>query len=389
MQGLDIAPSQSWGSVRLVPLLRRRAHDDLRLFKRSYGDDVMAVALDGKRPYEQPRTSYWSYVPHGLVASWSDDGSPVAAFGTQVERIGHKDGKQRKVGPVTVRIAHRMIRREAPNRLRFLPLHLAMEGFLSLHFGGPEIAWSEYAQETMSVGLGVRSEWSVSGRAISGLSDALRVFEIHDEQVGVLVFVADALASAFIVPHPDDYRALHRSLLADFYGRLIYQYGALYTGENRLFVAMDDRRVASMSDLRAQLSAMYAHWAEFLGFMAEGILERNVTTGSSYRFGPFVMHRFLTELNLTSENHLGEAIVRDDGSLAYLKTYRLSNAQTRRAYLLSQLAQHRWNLDATAAALGTSRDGLILRLTKAGFGYLLKKHVVDEARRRLKKGAHG
>ena len=54
--------------------------------------------------------------------------------------------------------------------------------------------------------------------------------------------------------------------------------------------------------------------------------------------------------------------------------------QCRRAFLLQQLAKHMWNLNACAAALNQSRDDLILRLEKAGFGYLLKKHVLEAAR---------
>lgn len=31
-----------------------------------------------------------------------------------------------------------------------------------------------------------------------------------------------------MVPTPEDYRLLHKSLLEDFYGELIYQYALLY-----------------------------------------------------------------------------------------------------------------------------------------------------------------
>ncbi|NEE16224.1 hypothetical protein G3M58_58355, partial [Streptomyces sp. SID7499] len=54
-----------------------------------------------------------------------------------------------------------------------------------------------------------------------------RIFEIHPDQCGVMVYVSDALAAAFVVPHPDDYRLLHASLVEDLYGELVHQY-ALY-----------------------------------------------------------------------------------------------------------------------------------------------------------------
>ena len=76
-RGLSLAPSQVLGGVRLVPVLRRDVRADLRLGKRSYGDDAMIVSLDGEP--RAPGIKYVSFVPHGLVVSWSDDGSPVAA----------------------------------------------------------------------------------------------------------------------------------------------------------------------------------------------------------------------------------------------------------------------------------------------------------------------
>ena len=44
-----------------------------------------------------------------------------------------------------------------------------------------------------------------------------------------------------------------------------------------------------------------------------------------------------TGLRLHEENHIGELIRRDDGSIEYLKTFRLSDVQARRAHLLQQL----------------------------------------------------
>jgi len=87
----------------------------------------------------------------------------------------------------------------------------------------------------------------------------------------------------------------------------------------------------------------------------------------------------MTALQPQRENHLGEAIVRKDGTLEYLKTYRLSAAQSRRAYLLSQLANHGWHIKETANALRLTYDDFILRFEKAGFGYLLKEHVLKAA----------
>jgi hypothetical protein len=373
LPGLDFAPSQVWGGVRLVPLLRREVRDDLRLGKRSYDESVTVVSLDGE--LMAPGIKYVSYVPHGLVMSWSDDGSPAAAFGTQLHAA---DGK--RLGS-TVRIAHRMARREDKRQLRFLPLHLAMEGYLALHFGGPPIAWSEYSRQALTVGLDPRNEASIPGTWIHGLEDALRIFEIHTRQVGMLVFVADALASAFVVPHPADYALLHRSLLEDFYGPLLYHHGVHATAL-RHETSIDEAAVSSLAELRYQLGAMRAEWNAYHAQMSRGLLGKRVTSERVYRAGPFQLQRFITALDLADENHLGEAIVRESGELEYLKTYRLSAAQSKRAFLLQRLAAHQWNLDATAASLGQGRADLIHRMSKAGFGYLLKDEVLQEARRR-------
>ncbi|BAY35139.1 hypothetical protein NIES2107_70500 (plasmid) [Nostoc carneum NIES-2107] len=380
LKGLEIAPSQIRGAVRIVPLLRRQVRGDFRLVRRDYHEDITVVSLAGR--ITVPEMQYYSYIPHGLVLSWSDDGSPIAAFGGQMFK---PDGKRLDCGCASVRLMHRMAKRETKNQLRLLPLHLAMEGFLSLFFSGPDIAWSEYSKYALSHGLGSRYEMSFSGRYIAGLEDALRVFEIHPRQVGVLVFVAETLASAFVVPTPEDYRALHTSLLEDFYGELIYEYSMMFDKPFPMDLSVDDAKINSLADLRNAIANMRSDWAAFQGFMAEALLQRPLNSQRVYTMGPFVLQRFITSLLPKEENHIGEAIIREDGELEYLKTYRLSAAQTRRVYLLSQLHFYNWNIDATATALGNTREEFVTRLETAGFGYLLNQQVRDAARKKRKK----
>ena len=377
LQGLELAPSQVRGAVRIVPLLRRNVRSDLRLIKRSYDEDLAVVSLDKD-------INYYSYIPHGLVMSWTDDGSPLAAFGGQM-RKSKSNGERLDLGCASVRLMHRMRKRESNNKLRFLPLHLAMEGFLSMFFSGPDIAWSEYSKYALSHGLGCRYETAVEGRFISRLEDALRVFEIYPKQVGVLIFVAEALASAFVVPTPEDYRLLHKSLLEDFYGELIYQYGLMYDTSFPMDVSINESEINDLASLRLAIEKMRTDWASFQGFMAEGILGRQLQSKIVYNAGPFRMQRFITDIQLKEENHIGEAIVRENGELEYLKTFRLSTAQTKRVYLLSKLAEHNWNIDATAKALGNNYDQFVHRLEKAGFGYLLNQQVREQVIKRRRK----
>lgn len=195
LDGLIPAPAQVWGRVRLVPLLRDTPIDDLRLALRDYSEDQLLAITR-----VDPQTAYLSYVPHGLVMSWSPDGSPCAAVDT---RIGAKEVRQ--PGPIVA--IERMARGLGPNALRLLPMHLAMEGFLALHFGGPDVSHAFWSRQALRDGLSPRFERSVRGEDLPGLAEALAVFERHRGQCGLLVFVGDQLASAMAVGHPNDYRA--------------------------------------------------------------------------------------------------------------------------------------------------------------------------------------
>ncbi|WP_437638178.1 ARPP-2 domain-containing protein [Sorangium sp. So ce854] len=383
LQGLTATHAQVFAGVRLVPLLRAAPRGDLRIARRGY-DDPMALVDVGEG------SLYFSnYVPHALVVGWTDDGSPVASYGAALAGPGERNPLA-KLG-FGVNLLHRMARREARgedpaerNRLRLLPQHLAMEGFLALHFNAPEIAWSEYSRRAISRGLDPRAEVSLSGRAIPSLEDALRVFEIHEGQSGLLLFIGELLASVFVVSHPDDYRALHRTLIEDFFEQTLL-HAARYNGDSQAFAhTFDAAQVGSLDDLRAALGRARAEAGALHVDTAAGLIGRPIAAERVYRAGPFSLQRFMTELDPALDNHIGEAIVRDDGTLEYAKTYRLSAGQVRRARLLQQLAARAWNLDATAAALRITRDQLLRRIDGEGFGYLIAEHVLKAALKRTR-----
>ncbi|WP_336207841.1 ARPP-2 domain-containing protein [Nonomuraea sp. LPB2021202275-12-8] len=365
LTGLATRPAQTWGSVRLVPLVRPEPITDLRLHAKVYGDELSMVSLPDK-------TIYTAYVPHAFVASWTGDGTPAAAYGTQL-------GEPRQ--HICVRTHRRMARRADKNRLRFLPLHLALEGFLALHFGGPSIVWEEWSRRAVAQGLSPRVEEAYTGAQVRGLDDALRVFEIYPGQCGLLLYVADSLASAFVVPHPEDYRALHPTLIRDLYGELIHEY-ALFHPAGDFPAVIDEGAVTSLADLREQAVRQEREWAGFHdSVMAAGLLASPARVQDVYRLGRFTLRRFLPSFDRHAENHIGEMIDDEHGRPAYLKTFRLSQAQIRRGHLLSKLAEHDWHLPATAAALGTDAAGLGLRLARAGFGHLLRQDVLDGYRK--------
>jgi ARPP-2-like protein len=374
-QGLTLGVPQTMGAFRLVPLLRDRAPGDLRIASRDYGRAPAVVGVDS-RPLE-PGIKYVSYVPHGFVVSYANDGSQ-AAFGA---KLGREAGSCRGVN-----LLHRMVKGEGSSaeggQFRMLPLHLAMEGYLALHFGGPDTLWGEYSRHAQRFGLSPRVETSVAGAGLLGFEEALRVFEIAPTQVGSVVLVADALAAAFVVSHPDDYRRLHRSLLEDFYGELLYRYALLYPEPARAEAEpFDEKRVEGLDDLRAELARARRQWADFATSAIAGLEGRAAYADMVREAGPFHLERFTTRMHPDDECHVGERIVRSDGTLEYLKSYRLSAAQVRRGFLLETLGSVGWRFDEAAAKLGATRDELARRLHNAGLGYILAPGLLASALR--------
>lgn len=144
LTGPATRPAQVWGGIRLVPLVREEPMDGLRPHREIY-DGFGEVQVD-------PGTQYVSYIPHGFVADWSGDGRQGTSPGGQGAAYGTQLGEGRP-RTVPVHRRHRMVKRaKAGKKLsraaaatccRFLPLHLALEGYLALHFGGPSTAWDE------------------------------------------------------------------------------------------------------------------------------------------------------------------------------------------------------------------------------------------------------
>ncbi|MEU4271239.1 hypothetical protein [Streptomyces sp. NPDC026092] len=377
LTGLEVRPAQVWGGVRLVPLVRAEPVEGLRLHRQAYGSQ--AYGDPGWDSVDLgDRTTYTSYIPHGFVADWSGEEREAAAYGT---RLG---ADAPPAVPVRRTHHHRLAKRRrkdgrAEKRLRFLPLHLALEGYLALHFGGPSVVWDEWSQQAVRQGLSARAEAAYAGWSVPGLAEALRVFEIHPGQCGLMLYVADSLAAAFVVPHPQDYRALHPTLIEDLYGELIHQY-AFYGAEVPEFTARirdGAGSVRTLADLRAAARAQERSWAEAHdGLMARDLLETSYAYERVYRMDSYDLYRFLPPfLRGGQEQHIGELIADRKGRTVYLKTFRLSENQIRRGHLLRRLAECDWHLGRTAEALGTSYAELVRRVENAGFASLLDVHA--------------
>lgn len=317
---------------------------------------------------------------------WSDDETLITQGATLTKSSLRAEHRKRQKEWVS----HRLARRESGG-IRFMPFHFAMDAYLALHIGGPDVVWQEYRREAFNRGLSPRVEYAESGQSILDLDDALRVFELHPNQVGMLLFIGDVFTSATVFPRHEDYRQLHRSLLTDFYGATLVRSAMHHPKVPDWEIKVPSNSITSVDELSDFLGEVRRDWANFHTSMVSGMLNEQLEAEETFRLGDFSLRRFLPSLDPERANHLGEAIVSSDADgrprqLAYLKTFRLTPPQVRRGYLLKQLAAADWNLDRCAKTIGTSRHELLLRLERAGFGALLKSHVLEEAQRVIRGG---
>lgn len=362
LDGLATMPAQTWGGVRLVPLVRAEPIESLRLHHRGFPDADMSDSYNAR----------YSYAPHGLVAEWTDDGTAVPPWGTALQ-----------MAATTVRKSRRPPSRLGRHtRVHFVSHQTALEAYFPLSFQGPSIAWAEWRWHTLDYGVPPLEQPEYEGTMVADLADALQVFEIHPGQCGVLVYVADALAGALVTPHPDDYRALHPTLVQDCYGELIWRYAHLHPEVPDFEVRLDASAVRTVADLRSQVDAARRDWARFHdGMMAAGLLAAEYAVTEVCRMESFTLSRLRPRFEPRSEAHIGEVITDPKGRIAYLHTFRLSETQIKRGQLLAYLSEHAWNLRDTAAAMGLNLASLEARIKHAGFDAMLDPEVLQRYRK--------
>jgi hypothetical protein len=317
---------------------------------------------------------YVSVIPHAFIVRVSDDGMFIVVLGII---MGCSDERRTPPG-FPVHVMHKMAKAvdddDGVNAVRFAPLHLAVERLLSMAFAGPDVDWPEISKQALRQGLGVRSERAITGRSIAGLDEAIRTFELYDDQVGVAVYFDDVLASIFVVPHPDDWRSLHTSLLEDFWCEL-FAWGG-HTPAHASRVQLDASRVSDLGTLQAELARARVDDGHLQQALLGDVLERPITSAITRTIGPLSLQTFHTDLARGAHHHVGEVIVRDDGTIEYLKTFRLSDGQSQRAFLLQTLAQQQFRLVDTARVLRIQPIQLVDRIARAGFSYLFRPEVL-------------
>ncbi|GAB2505117.1 ARPP-2 domain-containing protein [Nocardiopsis aegyptia] len=367
LDGLTAGPDARWGGVRLVPLLRDAPVPGLRLHGYVDGEGRSVTA----RPHGSRAVTY---VPHSYTAPWAGDGG--SAYGTQLVPA-EPDGD----GPRREAVGLRRPGRGRPGRAGFPPLHQAVEGYLCLRFGEPTFTWTAWDRSTVRQGSGPGSAAFVPGGDVGGLAEALRVFEIHRDQCGVAVYVADTLASVHVYPHPEDYRALHHGLLLDLFAETLYTYGLMYPDAPVHYDPIDPDSVHGVNDLRRAVAASRASTSRVHAGLLSGALTGDREFRSVQEWQGFTVRRFFPSFSRQGENHVGEIVTDPAGRTALLQTFRLSPAQVRRGHLLRTLEENEWSVREAATDLHTSEPDLLARLRRAGLGALLAPGLLARHRR--------
>lgn len=353
LQGCRLEAGQTWGSVRLAAVVRDHVRGDLRL-------SSQAQNLDRVRS-SYPQAKFTSYIPQAMVVQWERDGSAVATSETHLNQHGGLSlGK--------------LWKRQSPTQLAFLPNALAIEGFMVRHFKGPDMAWLDYHRSVRRGSLGVRSERSVPGWYLKGMAEALAIFEFAPNQVGTVLFLDEELVGCFITPHPEDYAQLHDSLLSDHFADYLIHYGYLRYAK-RESLTLNTAAIVDLDSLAREFARAKATESAQEVYRLGVLEERELDAQTVYTTDVFTLERFVTHLQ-GADNFAGEAILRDDGTLEYLKLFRLSRGQTRRLHLLSTLSRHSWNFDQAAPALGVhTREDVARSFVEADLGYLLNPGI--------------
>ena len=352
LHGLIALPSQAFGPLQLVPLVRRSAVDDLPL-----------AALPLARDADDDGVTL---LPHGVVTGF-DEGAPRVAFGTQLARRGAK-----MRAPVTSLLTFPIGRRDVGGRARMMPMHLALEGALLQVLGVNPDGWTRFSRDRRATGA-ARPQ---SGAVRTVAESALRTFEVDAHQSGMLLYAADTLLTAFVAPSPAVYLALHRAFVGDLLGgtmQYLLTRDPARVAERPFRAEIPGRAVRTLDDLREALALASRPWATAQEALDHGVLPSPAVPRASDAMKRFTLRRFTTSFARGAGNGLGEVVHRDDGAIAWLAFHRLSDAQAKRAYLLAQLAVCGWSLAnfARAGARGDVAD-IERQVINAGLGHVLE-----------------
>lgn len=374
LNNFEFGSSQVWGNIRILPVLSNNYSNNLRLQMRKYNENIQIVNVD-------KNLSYFSYIPHAFIIKYDKEGSSYSTKGTKVTS---KDGKVYGNKDFSIRYNEKMFKKESKQTFRFLPFHTAMEGYLEISFNQPRTHWEEYRGKALAFGLAFRYEYNYSGRLLPDLEDALRLFEIYENQVGSILYINDFPASVFIVSHPEDYRILHNTLILDQYSELIYYYGVMANQVSPFNFKINENNVNSIDTLKREFYKSLNQITEFEKSVANHLISYETDFKKLNDFGEYSFGRFISSLEENKSAFIGESIIDKNNNIQYMKTFHLSVEQTRKARLLKNLEKNDWNITNTAKEMKISYEELIKLMERLGFAYLLKPEIIDKVNKKLK-----
>lgn len=363
LSGVQFGPCQVWKNVRLVPLLRKEVTSNLKMTKIEYEESYSKVVVNDK-------TSYQSYIPFGVIASWGED---------ETAKLFDKSLLSKKKLKSASDHHFRLIGKVDKKRVRILPFHMAMEAFLSTAFKGPEVRKKEFTNEFNRFGLQCRGEVSWKSDWLNYVNDSLGYFEILENQCGLMIYISDSLASCYLQPNPEDYRKLHYSFLMDCYSDLMWHYSNVEYDVQKLTFSMNKEKVKGVKSLRKEFDRAVNKLSELTEGLAVGLIERDIFSHEVYKLGGNKLNRFRTDFfEGRSEDHIGEYIEDSKGNVQYLKTYRLGIDQLRRGKFLQSLEQNDWDISACAKAADLRRDQWLVEFCRSGLGHILNANTLGE-----------
>ena len=353
---LDFASPQLLGAITLVPVIKNTLNSSLRVKREMLDNPHQQVQLD-------EHSAYRSYIPHGFVFDYGST---------------EKKHSEKKLEKEPLRLVQRITgKKKKAKKIRVLPFHMAMEGFLSIAFSPPKTAHAELSDFARKHGLGFRCEWSCDSSQIPGLHRAMQIFEIHEKQVGMLLFVNNSLSSSFIVSHPDDYRKLHFTLLQDSYSELIAHYSELPAAELDYSISISDhsaavKKITSIDALERSYREACRLRDQYVRDLTKSLFNKPIRQKPLFKLSGaslFSFHNDLKNCLGSDEAHIGEALI-EKGKIQYLKSYRLSSKQLEKGAFLQILEESNWSPQAVRWKLNLDKNAWQRKIQKLGLSYL-------------------
>ncbi|MCA9687304.1 MAG: hypothetical protein KC457_34405, partial [Myxococcales bacterium] len=316
LRELEFGTVQVFGPIEIVPVIRRSIRPDFRVLRRMLEGHPFAARVDDD---DEAR---WLCVPSGVIVDNDAEGRGQANFGARV-----LDARRNNVPKA--RSLERLSRLSARRRselVSFLPDNIGRWGFMLFLYGFPG-SWDEFGGEVLERAHLQWVEGMAPGGRVPGLAEALRVFEIVDGQVGAMVWIAGQLTGTLVLPHPDDYRALHHSLLGDWYVQTLVQYARSWAHVPEHYAdgvagMLEQARPGDVAELRALFGRMRERGETLLDHQLAQALSLPLWRDRGLDEGPFNHYRVCSQLSRRGSNFIGELIERD-GRVEYLELMHL------------------------------------------------------------------